>query len=77
MSNHNCEEYLLAKVMSMLEEQVAAGEVTLPSSAADCPNCELELAASELVQQLLKRSCCEAAPETLKMRIRAQFIELQ
>ncbi|BDZ42927.1 hypothetical protein GCM10025865_22260 [Paraoerskovia sediminicola] len=54
-------------------EMTEDDEAKMRAHIAHCSPCLAELGAEELVKQLVRRSCHEQAPESLRLRIRAQL----
>lgn len=54
-------------------EMTPEDEALMRAHVAHCSPCLAELSVEDLVKQLVKRSCAERAPETLRLRIREQI----
>ncbi|MGO1590406.1 MAG: mycothiol system anti-sigma-R factor [Ancrocorticia sp.] len=61
-------------LFELLDEQMPKEqEARLRSHAETCPHCN-ELAEAEVhVREIVKRSCCESAPSTLREKISSQI----
>ncbi|WP_124039858.1 mycothiol system anti-sigma-R factor [Neoactinobaculum massilliense] len=69
----SCEE-LTEHLFEFLDRQVSDGEFKrLAAHIAHCPECQDRASAEEHVRVLLKRSCAEVAPATLRVRISHQI----
>ncbi|GAA4834001.1 hypothetical protein GCM10023221_08190 [Luteimicrobium xylanilyticum] len=72
-SDDECEhvaEHLWEYLDSEMTEDDAA---RMRAHLAHCSPCLAELSLDELVRQLLRRSCADRAPATLRARLYAQF----
>jgi len=54
-------------------EMTPDDEQRMRAHVAHCSPCLAELSVEDLVKQLVRRSCSERAPDTLRVRIRAQL----
>ncbi len=54
-------------------EMTPEDEQRMRAHVAHCSPCLAELSIEELVKQLVRRSCSERAPDTLRVRIHAQL----
>ncbi|GIJ00179.1 mycothiol system anti-sigma-R factor [Sediminihabitans luteus] len=67
-------EHALSHLYDYLDsEMTAEDEARMRAHIAHCSPCLAELSAEELVKQLVRRSCHEQAPESLRLRIQAQI----
>ncbi|MGO1318267.1 MAG: mycothiol system anti-sigma-R factor [Cellulomonadaceae bacterium] len=67
-----CEEVLGHIEDFLTSGRTAADADALIASVGDKAPCAEELGIDELIRVLVKRSCCETAPETLRLRIHTQ-----
>ncbi|WP_235915583.1 mycothiol system anti-sigma-R factor [Puerhibacterium puerhi] len=67
-------EHALEHLYEFLDsEMTPADEQRMRAHVAHCSPCLAELSVEELVKQLVRRSCSERAPETLRVRIHQQL----
>ncbi|WP_125776817.1 mycothiol system anti-sigma-R factor [Antribacter gilvus] len=67
-------EHALGHLYEYLDSEMTPDdELRMRAHVAHCSPCLAELSVEELVKQLVKRSCHERAPETLRLRIREQL----
>lgn len=64
-------EHIYEYLDSEMTEQDAA---RMRAHLAHCSPCLAELGVDEIVRQMLRRSCADKAPATLRARIRAQLL---
>lgn len=72
-----CEE-ALAKLEEYLDSEV--GEIDadrLRLHLQECTSCYGEAEVEQRLRALLRRSCCETAPETLRVRVRTSITVLR
>ncbi len=66
-------EKVIGHVEGFLDSpQTPTDECELRKSVADTAPELAELSIEDLIRTIIKRSCCETAPETLRIRIRTQ-----
>ncbi|WP_460702548.1 mycothiol system anti-sigma-R factor [Myceligenerans halotolerans] len=68
-----CEHALLHLYEYLDSEMTHQDEQRMRAHVAHCSPCLAELSVEDLVKQLVKRSCAERAPETLRLRIAEQI----
>ncbi|GAA1709667.1 hypothetical protein GCM10009809_02540 [Isoptericola hypogeus] len=68
-----CEHALVHLYEFLDSEMTADDEQRMRAHVAHCSPCLAELSVEELVKRLVKRSCAERAPETLRVRIHEQL----
>ncbi|WP_166849726.1 mycothiol system anti-sigma-R factor [Isoptericola sp. BMS4] len=73
---NECEHALVHLYEYLDSEMTPADERRMRAHVAHCSPCLAELSVEELVKQLVKRSCAERAPETLRLRIHEQITVL-
>lgn len=67
-------EHALEHLYEFLDsEMTREDEDLMRAHVAHCSPCLAELSIEDLVKQLVKRSCAERAPETLRSRIRERI----
>ncbi|PZR52097.1 mycothiol system anti-sigma-R factor [Xylanimonas oleitrophica] len=67
-------EHALGHLYEYLDsEMTPEDEHRMRAHVAHCAPCLAELSVEELVKQLVRRSCNERAPETLRLRIHEQL----
>lgn len=67
-------EHALGHLYEFLDSEMTSDdEARMRAHMAHCAPCVAELSAEELVKSLVRRSCSEQAPESLRLRIRAQL----
>ena|ERR687890_1352970 len=67
-------EHALEHLYEYLDsEMTPEDEQRMRAHVAHCSPCLAELSVEELVKRLVRRSCAERAPETLRVRIREQL----
>ncbi|WP_277209853.1 mycothiol system anti-sigma-R factor [Isoptericola croceus] len=69
----DCQHVLTHLYEYLDSEMTAADEHRMRAHVAHCSPCLVELSVEEIVKKLVKRSCAEQAPETLRLRIREQI----
>ncbi|GAA1852348.1 mycothiol system anti-sigma-R factor [Myceligenerans crystallogenes] len=70
---NECEHALHHLYEFLDSEMTPEDEALMRAHVAHCSPCLAELSVEDLVKQLVKRSCAERAPETLRLRIREQI----
>ncbi|GAB2967087.1 MAG TPA: mycothiol system anti-sigma-R factor [Actinotalea caeni] len=72
-----CEEALerLEEYIDSEITEIDAGR--LRAHLEECASCFGEAELERRVKELLRRSCCETAPETLRMRVRTEITVLR
>ncbi|MBL0884889.1 mycothiol system anti-sigma-R factor [Myceligenerans indicum] len=68
-----CEHALQHLYEYLDSEMTPQDEQRMRAHVAHCSPCLAELSVEDLVKQLVKRSCSERAPETLRLRIHEQI----
>ena len=68
-----CEHALVHLYEFLDSEMTADDEQRMRAHLAHCSPCLAELSAEEIVKKLVRRSCVEQAPETLRVRIHTQL----
>ena len=68
-----CEHALVHLDEYLDSEMTAEDEQRMRAHLAHCSPCLAELSAEEIVKKLVRRSCAEQAPDTLRVRIRTQL----
>jgi anti-sigma factor (TIGR02949 family) len=68
-----CEHALVHLNEYLDSEMTPEDERRMRAHVAHCSPCLAELSVEELVKQLVRRSCAERAPDTLRVRIREQL----
>jgi anti-sigma factor (TIGR02949 family) len=68
-----CEHALTHLYEYLDSEMTPEDEQRMRAHVAHCSPCLAELSVEELVKRLVRRSCAERAPETLRVRIREQL----
>jgi len=68
-----CEHALVHLDEYLDSEMTPEDEQRMRAHVAHCAPCLAELSIEELVKQLVRRSCAERAPETLRVRIHEQI----
>lgn len=68
-----CEHALQHLYEYLDSEMKPEDEQRMRAHVAHCSPCLAELSVEDLVKQLVKRSCAERAPETLRLRIHEQI----
>ncbi|MDO8144189.1 MULTISPECIES: mycothiol system anti-sigma-R factor [Isoptericola] len=68
-----CEHALHHLYEYLDSEMTEADEDRMRAHVAHCSPCLAELSVEELVKKLVKRSCAEQAPATLRLRIHEQL----
>jgi len=68
-----CEHALNHLYEYLDSEMTPDDELRMRAHVAHCSPCLAELSVEELVKGLVKRSCAERAPETLRVRIHEQL----
>jgi len=72
-----CEE-LLEHLYEFLDAEISESEVArLQRHVEDCPTCREVTDVETKVRVLLRRSCTEVAPDTLRMRVVTQLSVLR
>lgn len=67
-------EHALEHLYEFLDsEMTSEDEELMRAHVAHCSPCLAELSIEDLVKQLVKRSCAERAPETLRSRIQERI----
>jgi anti-sigma factor (TIGR02949 family) len=67
-------EHALAHLYEYLDSEMTPDdEQRMRAHVAHCSPCLAELSVEELVKRLVRRSCVERAPETLRVRIHEQL----
>jgi anti-sigma factor (TIGR02949 family) len=67
-------EHALQHLYEFLDSEMTPDdEHRMRAHVAHCSPCLAELSVEELVKQLVRRSCSERAPETLRVRIHQQL----
>ncbi len=67
-------ERVIGHVEGFLDSpQTPIDECELRKSVADTDPDLAQMAIEDLIRTIIKRSCCETAPETLRIRIRTQM----
>lgn len=67
-------EHVLKHLYEYLDSEMTPGdEERMRAHVAHCSPCLAELSVEDLVKQLVRRSCTERAPETLRVRIYQQL----
>ncbi|MEG3614262.1 MULTISPECIES: mycothiol system anti-sigma-R factor [Isoptericola] len=67
-------EHALGHLYEYLDSEMTEDdEHRMRAHVAHCSPCLAELSVEELVKKLVKRSCAEQAPATLRLRIREQI----
>ncbi|WP_251150295.1 mycothiol system anti-sigma-R factor [Cellulosimicrobium sp. Marseille-Q4280] len=69
-----CEHALLHLYEYLDSEMTSDDELRMRAHVAHCSPCLAELSVEELVKRLVRRSCHEQAPPSLRARIHAQLI---
>ena len=69
----DCEHALVHLNEYLDSEMTPEDERRMRAHVAHCAPCLAELSTEELVKQLVRRSCTERAPETLRVRIHEQL----
>ncbi|WP_460749194.1 mycothiol system anti-sigma-R factor [Myceligenerans cantabricum] len=72
-SGSECEHALQHLYEFLDSEMTPEDEQTMRAHVAHCSPCLAELSVEDLVKQLVKRSCAERAPDTLRLRIHEQI----
>lgn len=73
MRECDCAEFV-EKLFALLDSEVGGPEAEiLRAHLGTCPDCTRVAEAESHVRDLLRRSCRERAPETLRVRVRTQF----
>ncbi|GAB6936628.1 mycothiol system anti-sigma-R factor [Isoptericola variabilis] len=70
---NECEHALVHLNEFLDSEMTPEDEQRMRAHVAHCSPCLAELSIEELVKQLVRRSCSERAPDTLRVRIHAQL----
>ena len=70
---NECEHALTHLYEYLDSEMTPDDEQRMRAHVAHCSPCLAELSIEELVKKLVRRSCSERAPETLRSRIRQQL----
>ena len=68
-----CQHALLHLYEYLDSEMTPEDEQRMRAHVAHCSPCLAELSVEDLVKQLVRRSCKERAPETLRVRIHQQL----
>ncbi len=68
-----CEHALVHLYEFLDSEMTSADEERMRAHLAHCTPCLAELSAEEIVKSLVRRSCNEQAPATLRLRIHTQL----
>jgi anti-sigma factor (TIGR02949 family) len=68
-----CEHALMHLYEYLDSEMTPEDEQRMRAHVAHCSPCLAELSVEDLVKQLVRRSCKERAPETLRLRIHEQL----
>ena len=68
-----CEHALNHLYEYLDSEMTADDELRMRAHVAHCSPCLAELSIEELVKRLVRRSCAERAPDTLRVRIHEQL----
>ena len=68
-----CEHALTHLYEYLDSEMTADDELRMRAHVAHCSPCLAELSVEDLVKQLVRRSCNERAPDTLRVRIHEQL----
>ena len=67
-------EHVLTHLYEYLDSEMTPDdEQRMRAHVAHCSPCLAELSVEDLVKQLVKRSCNERAPDTLRIRIHEQL----
>lgn len=79
MSSERCQcEEALDKLEEYLDSEVGELDAErLREHLTECTSCLGEAELERRYRALLQRSCCEVAPETLRVRVRTQIILLR
>jgi len=74
-SNENCSCSEVADhIFEMIDSQMPEEQVArLRAHAKGCPTCSKLAEAEVHVREIVKRSCCESAPSSLRVRITSQL----
>ncbi|WP_345214865.1 mycothiol system anti-sigma-R factor [Georgenia halophila] len=73
----SCDE-LLEHLFEFLDAELDEGqEARLRRHAAECPTCTEATDAEQHIRELVRRSCLEVAPSSLKLRVRSQLSVLK
>lgn len=65
---------VLRHLFAYLDRELSDAEVLrVREHLAECPSCLAEIAVEEHLRLAVKRSCCEKAPEELRIRIQARL----
>ncbi|MFD1716791.1 mycothiol system anti-sigma-R factor [Georgenia deserti] len=73
----SCEE-LMDHLFEFLDAELdESEEARLRRHAAECPHCTEAADAEVHIRELVKRSCAEVAPSSLRMRVRSQLTVLK
>nr|NLD39963.1 mycothiol system anti-sigma-R factor [Actinomycetales bacterium] len=77
MKDCDCNDFV-SRLFALFDAELEAGEeATLRAHVAGCPDCTRHAEAEEHIRAILRRSCVENAPETLRMRVHAQLTVLR
>lgn len=77
MSDCDCNDFI-TRLFALFDAELEAGEeITLRTHVANCPDCTKHAEAEQHIRAILRRSCTERAPETLRMRVHAQLTVLR
>lgn len=72
LPKEECEEVIEHIEGFLSSDRTAADESVLRRSVSESVGFLADLTVDELIRAMMKRSCCETAPEALRVRIRAQ-----
>ncbi|GAB3564787.1 mycothiol system anti-sigma-R factor [Spelaeicoccus albus] len=65
----------LKRLYNYLDGELSDSEIAeIRRHLAHCPPCESEYSIESMLKDLVKRSCCETAPEGLRTRIRERIV---
>lgn len=65
----------LKRLYNYLDGELSETEIAeIRDHLAHCPPCESEYSIESMLKELVKRSCCETAPERLRARIRERIV---
>ncbi|MFC7406346.1 mycothiol system anti-sigma-R factor [Georgenia alba] len=73
----SCEE-LLEHLFEFLDSELDEDQdARLRRHAAECPTCTAAADAEQHIRELVRRSCAEVAPSSLRLRVRSQLSVLR
>lgn len=68
-------ESALQRLYHYLDGELSDSEITeIREHLAHCPPCESEYSIESMLKDLVRRSCCETAPDGLRARIQERIV---